>query len=481
MAVISRAPNNSLYSKTDDSPQRAAYLHALKSAKGFVRITNVNLNVPEVIDTLVAATKRGVRVEILLPDDSLEILSAIDAKTNFQAYSELQKKVDEIDKGHLLDLRWQASDIGRMPDKGGKNHAKYMNVDGVAILGSTNLDIQSWKYSSELSVATADPETVQRLDSACFVQLFQSGIPFIPRKDAGMNDLSAPPNTEENLQAPRSKPAKQGRLPGHAGTLITLDDNRIAKLTSAKEAETYREFGAALAGAICRYQPHTEDLRDSISEEKRAALSKLEAKKRPGQEIIILDRIGSEITKENRRELDIKVGQENSYSLKAKEDGRPKAFKKYVKRAMFSYATRTTSVLGPGRHYRMVGANHHGFQLKGGRTMVAHRTKRYLTQTLDLPEKHRTANIEKMRQDLELIRQKVAGAPVAFIGCSVLIAIDENNPDNTEVKLIDLAHPVRKDDPEKKAIYADAARLFERGISNLIDECRRLQGNNTGP
>lgn len=120
----------------------------------------MNLNVPEVIDGLVSATERGVRVEVLLPDNSMEVLSALDAKTNCQAFCELQTRIDALGKGELLDLRWQASRFGEMPKRGGKLHAKYMNVDGVAVFGSTNLDIQSWKYSAEMSVVIADPGTV---------------------------------------------------------------------------------------------------------------------------------------------------------------------------------------------------------------------------------------------------------------------------------------------------------------------------------
>jgi phosphatidylserine/phosphatidylglycerophosphate/cardiolipin synthase-like enzyme len=178
IVVLSKPPHNKLYSKKDASPQRAAFLHVINNARDFIRITNVNLNVPEVIDALTAAISLGVRVEILLPDDAMELTSGVDVQTNCQAFSGLQNKIDAIGKSHLLDLRWQASENGAIVQKGSQNHAKYMNADGVAIVGSSNLDIQSWKYSSEVDIAIADRDLVDGLDQACFLQHFKQGIPF---------------------------------------------------------------------------------------------------------------------------------------------------------------------------------------------------------------------------------------------------------------------------------------------------------------
>ncbi|WXK34563.1 phosphatidylserine/phosphatidylglycerophosphate/cardiolipin synthase family protein (plasmid) [Mycetohabitans rhizoxinica] len=183
IVVLSKPVDRSFYSRSNDSAQRAAFLHALRNARSYIRITNVNLNVPEVIDALVDAVRRGVHVEALLPDGAMEVLSAMDAKTNFQAFYELQSRVDAMEgKSHFLDLRWQASPRGELPGKGSgaDNHAKYMSVDGVAIIGSTNLDVQSWKYSAECSTAIADRKTVEMLDRDCFVDLFRYGVPFKP-------------------------------------------------------------------------------------------------------------------------------------------------------------------------------------------------------------------------------------------------------------------------------------------------------------
>ena len=70
----------------------------LTMRKKFIRIAHTNLNVPEVIDALVEATNRNVVVEILLPDDSMEIASAVDAKTNCQSFYQLQQRVAALGK-----------------------------------------------------------------------------------------------------------------------------------------------------------------------------------------------------------------------------------------------------------------------------------------------------------------------------------------------------------------------------------------------
>jgi hypothetical protein len=147
--------------------------------------------------------------------------------------------------------------------------------------------------------------------------------------------------------------------------------------------------------------------------------------------------------------------------------------KKYAKRALFGYITRTNSVFKESRHYRMVGANHHGHQLKGGRTMAAIRTNKYLKQTFDIDSDLRSENIFKVVQDLELIQIKMRTVPVAFVGASLLIAMDEKNPGNTEVKLIDLAHPVAKADDSRS--YIKVATKFDSGISNLIHVIKDIE------
>ncbi|MFY2508749.1 phospholipase D-like domain-containing protein [Vibrio pectenicida] len=61
---------------------------------------------------------------------------------------------------------------------GGKTHVKYISVDGISIIGSMNLDIQSWKYSGELSMVIKDRPLNETLNKNIFQDEFIQGLPY---------------------------------------------------------------------------------------------------------------------------------------------------------------------------------------------------------------------------------------------------------------------------------------------------------------
>ena len=76
-----------------------------------------------------------------------------------------------------LHIRWFADESGA-PVVGnglGASHSKWASADGsVMVLGSQNLDTQSWKRSRELGVAVDDPKTTREFD-AVFDRVFARG------------------------------------------------------------------------------------------------------------------------------------------------------------------------------------------------------------------------------------------------------------------------------------------------------------------
>lgn len=76
-----------------------------------------------------------------------------------------------------------------------------------------------------------------------------------------------------------------------------------------------------------------------------------------------------------------------------------------------------------------------------------------------------------------MIKEKAANTPVTFVASSAFVAIDENNPENTKARLIDLAHPVREDASHSHADYNKLNRQFSEGISNL-NKCEKLLRKN---
>jgi phosphatidylserine/phosphatidylglycerophosphate/cardiolipin synthase-like enzyme len=76
-----------------------------------------------------------------------------------------------------LHIRWFARDPGVAVQGNvvGANHAKWASADGqVMILGSQNLDTQSWKHSREVGVAVDDAATTAGFD-ALFDEVFARG------------------------------------------------------------------------------------------------------------------------------------------------------------------------------------------------------------------------------------------------------------------------------------------------------------------
>ena len=121
-------------------------LLAMASARSSIHITNPYF-VPEqkMIDTLVDAAQRGVRVVILMP-------GVIDHN--------IVRQASRSELGKLLKVGVQIYEY-----QPALLHAKTMVVDGIwATVGSTNLDRRSFALNEELNVAIYDPETAQRLE-----------------------------------------------------------------------------------------------------------------------------------------------------------------------------------------------------------------------------------------------------------------------------------------------------------------------------
>lgn len=178
--ILSKPPKDVLYSRIPKSQQRNGILSALNNAEVSIKILGANLNGKEVTDSLINAIKRGVKVEILLPSSMLDELSSLDEKSNHQTYYYLNKTAKELNVQNNLDLRWQGTSDGHLArdGTGGKTHVKYMNIDGISIIGSMNLDIQSWKYSGELSMVIKDRQLNEHIDKSIFQDEFIQGLSY---------------------------------------------------------------------------------------------------------------------------------------------------------------------------------------------------------------------------------------------------------------------------------------------------------------
>jgi phosphatidylserine/phosphatidylglycerophosphate/cardiolipin synthase-like enzyme len=164
----------------NDSPQARAFLTAVNGAKRIIRAQSPNLNEPAMIDALVAAVRRGVEVDLVLSKEHEQTGESLPGRGG--PNDATLKKMDEAlgaggRKG--LHVRWFSRD-GRAPveSKGApSSHVKYLSVDDqVTMMGSANLDVQSWRNSREVNVVVDGADLAKTYRDAVFAPVWARGI-----------------------------------------------------------------------------------------------------------------------------------------------------------------------------------------------------------------------------------------------------------------------------------------------------------------
>ncbi|MCA8925151.1 MAG: phosphatidylserine/phosphatidylglycerophosphate/cardiolipin synthase family protein [Planctomycetes bacterium] len=183
VALASKRAQGNPFAKRFAHPPRESLVGAFRGATRRIRILSPQLNDRVLRAELVAAAKRGVEVQLLLSKNKGNLRLRIPGQggTVLRATRRLREALED-DPAALarLDMRWWSRDglVALEGDVGGANHAKYCTVDGeLAIVGSTNHDVQSMKYSRELALLVADPATVQAWDRQVFEPGFARGVP----------------------------------------------------------------------------------------------------------------------------------------------------------------------------------------------------------------------------------------------------------------------------------------------------------------
>src|SRR6185295_6789977 len=149
----------------EDASANAGYRALLLGAKRRINVVTPNLNDDSAVDTLAAATKDA-DVYVLLSkgfNDRNESLPAQGGDNEHNVWR-LAKKAANT---RHLHIRWFARTPGVAidGDVDGANHAKFASADGqVMILGSQNLDTQSWKKSREVGLALDSADITHKFD-----------------------------------------------------------------------------------------------------------------------------------------------------------------------------------------------------------------------------------------------------------------------------------------------------------------------------
>jgi phosphatidylserine/phosphatidylglycerophosphate/cardiolipin synthase-like enzyme len=149
-----------------DSPSaNFGYMAMLMTAQKAVRVITPNLNDDDAVRALASATA-GADVYLVLSqhfDDKENSLPGWGGNNEVG----LKKLTDSVKDPCKLHVRWFAREAGVaiQGNVASAAHAKWASADGqVMILGSQNLDVQSWRRSRELDVAIDDAATTKKFD-----------------------------------------------------------------------------------------------------------------------------------------------------------------------------------------------------------------------------------------------------------------------------------------------------------------------------
>jgi phosphatidylserine/phosphatidylglycerophosphate/cardiolipin synthase-like enzyme len=184
MFVATRDANPTNGNNLLDNPQDQLFLAAFASATQHIHVQTPNLNDDAAKRALVEAVQRGVQVDVVLSkgfNDATESLPG-QGGTNEDNITALYSELAEAgvtDACSKLRFRWHAragvAVVGNGPYA---SHAKYMSVDdAIVIVGTANMDTQSWNNCRELNVLVDDATITRAWDAQLFVTDFTAGVP----------------------------------------------------------------------------------------------------------------------------------------------------------------------------------------------------------------------------------------------------------------------------------------------------------------
>jgi len=157
------------------------YCASIRSARRTIYVENQYVEVPEIVDALTEAVRRGIQVVLLLP--AVPDISSLSAATPERiAFLESRASLAAYDNVTLCGIAGLGDDGHRKPVY---VHAKIMLIDDAwATVGSCNLHRWSLTGNGELNAAFWDPETVRALR----VELFQE---HLARDTSDLDDTEA--------------------------------------------------------------------------------------------------------------------------------------------------------------------------------------------------------------------------------------------------------------------------------------------------
>lgn len=184
MLITTRQADPDPTSNRIDNTQDQAFLAGWGAATSHIYVQTPNLNDDAAKGALVAAVKRGVRVDVVLSKDFNEITENLPGQGGG---NEMNARLlyDELEAAGITDacerlrIRWYSRDGLRavVDNSYYAAHAKYSSIDSaVAIVGTANMDTQSWNNGREANVVVDDADTTIAWDEQFFLAHFDRGV-----------------------------------------------------------------------------------------------------------------------------------------------------------------------------------------------------------------------------------------------------------------------------------------------------------------
>jgi cardiolipin synthase len=141
-------PVRLLFTRPGDSEIRNTQLEAIRRSASYIYLENPYITDDRVLNELVKASRRGVKVKVVLPDD---------------AESEVMNRSNALAANRMLRNGIKVYLLPRM------SHVKAAIYDGWACFGSANFDKLSFRVNYEVNLATSHQPVVKELINSLFI------------------------------------------------------------------------------------------------------------------------------------------------------------------------------------------------------------------------------------------------------------------------------------------------------------------------
>jgi phosphatidylserine/phosphatidylglycerophosphate/cardiolipin synthase-like enzyme len=184
MMITSRRSDADPTSNRTDNTQDQGFLAAWGAATSHIHVQTPNLNDDAAKAALLTAVKRGVRVDVILSKGFNEESEALPGQGGGNEMN-VRMLYDDLAAAGIADacdrlrIRWYSRDGVRpvLDNSFYASHAKFTSIDSaVAIVGTANMDTQSWNNSREVNVVVDSADTASAWDAQLFVEEFAHAV-----------------------------------------------------------------------------------------------------------------------------------------------------------------------------------------------------------------------------------------------------------------------------------------------------------------